>query len=54
MRNPEAEDYMERQPLLHEVMHAMLGIHATSGDDWIVEGLAEFYSLELLRLSGTR
>ena len=36
-------------PLLHEVMHAALSIRADEGFDWIVEGLAEFYSIELLR-----
>jgi len=35
-------------PLLHELMHAVLGISAGPGGDWIVEGLAETYSLELL------
>jgi hypothetical protein len=40
-------------PVLHEVMHAMLRIHAGPGGDWIVEGLAEYYSLELMRRSGT-
>ena len=39
--------------LLHEVMHVALDIDAATGYDWIVEGLAEFYSLELLRRSGT-
>lgn len=39
--------------LLHEVMHAVVRIRAESGHDWIVEGLAEYYSLELLRRSGT-
>lgn len=39
--------------LLHEVMHVALEIDAAAGYDWIVEGLAEFYSLELLRRSGT-
>jgi hypothetical protein len=39
--------------LLHEVMHMALGLRAKPGSDWIVEGLAEFYSLELLRRSGT-
>ena len=38
-------------PLLHELMHAVLGIRAGDGADWIVEGLAELYSLELLRRS---
>ncbi|MDJ0750388.1 MAG: hypothetical protein QNJ11_12955 [Woeseiaceae bacterium] len=36
-------------PLLHEVMHAALSVRADDGYDWIVEGLAEFYSIELLR-----
>ena len=39
--------------LLHEVMHTTLGISAAENFDWIVEGLAEYYSLELLRRSGT-
>ena len=40
-------------PLLHELMHAMLGISPGPGGDWIVEGLAETYSLELLVRSRT-
>jgi len=39
--------------LLHEVVHITLGVIAAPGYDWIVEGLAEFYSLELLARSGT-
>lgn len=39
--------------LLHEVMHIALGVAATTGYDWIVEGLAEYYSIELLARSGT-
>ena len=39
--------------LLHEVMHVALRIRAAQGYDWIVEGLAEYYGLELLRRSGT-
>jgi hypothetical protein len=39
--------------LLHELMHATLGISAGTGGDWIVEGLAEYYSLELLVRSRT-
>jgi len=34
---------------LHEVMHTALAIRATDGFDWITEGLAEYYSIELLR-----
>ena len=40
-------------PLLHELMHTALRIRSRQGADWIVEGLAELYSLELLRRSGT-
>ncbi|MDH3748294.1 MAG: hypothetical protein OER97_08805 [Gammaproteobacteria bacterium] len=39
--------------LIHETMHVALGMRAERGYDWIVEGLAEYYSLELLRRSGT-
>jgi hypothetical protein len=35
--------------LLHEVMHTALGIRPLKGYDWIAEGLAEYYSIELLR-----
>ena len=35
--------------LLHEVMHTALGIRPPAGYDWIAEGLAEYYSIELLR-----
>lgn len=38
--------------LLHEVMHSALRIATRPGYDWIVEGLAEYYSLQLLRRSG--
>ena len=36
-------------PLLHEVMHTALGVRPRVGFDWIAEGLAEYYSIELLR-----
>ena len=39
--------------LLHEVMHVALDLRADDDSDWIIEGLAEYYSLELLRRSGT-
>jgi hypothetical protein len=39
--------------LVHEAMHVGLSLSAVSGADWIVEGLAEYYSLEILRRSGT-
>ena len=39
--------------LLHEVMHVLMGARAADGHDWILEGFAEYYSLEVLRRSGT-
>lgn len=39
--------------LLHEIMHVGLGLRAGEDADWIVEGLAEYYGLELLRRSHT-
>ena len=39
--------------LLHEVMHTSLRITTLDGYDWVIEGLAEYYSLQLLRRSGT-
>jgi hypothetical protein len=39
--------------LLHEVMHVAMGTSARRGYDWIVEGFAEYYSLQLLSRSGT-
>lgn len=39
--------------LLHEIMHIALGLRAADEHDWIIEGLAEYFSLELLRRSGT-
>ena len=36
-------------PLLHELMHTALGMRPSDGFDWIAEGLAEYYSIELLR-----
>ena len=39
--------------LMHEVMHVALRLRAAQGFDWIVEGLAEYYGLELIRRSGT-
>jgi hypothetical protein len=40
-------------PLLHELMHVALGLRSGAGGDWVVEGLAELYSLELLARSKT-
>jgi len=39
--------------LLHELVHVVSGLHGTGGADWIVEGLAEYYSLASLRRSNT-
>lgn len=39
--------------LLHEVMHVALGGNAEDGMDWLVEGLAEFYTLTILHRSGS-
>jgi hypothetical protein len=39
--------------MLHETLHIGLGLNSESGADWIVEGFAEYYSLEILRRSGT-
>ena len=39
--------------LMHELVHVALGFDSTAAADWIVEGLAEYYSLELMRRSGT-
>ncbi len=39
--------------LLHELVHVAMRIRAVPPDDWIVEGLAEFYALKIMRRSGT-
>ena len=39
--------------LLHEMVHVGTGLRARGDDDWIVEGIAEYYSFELMRRSGT-
>jgi hypothetical protein len=38
--------------LLHELVHVAMGIRADEESDWIVEGFAEYYSIETLRRSG--
>jgi predicted metalloprotease with PDZ domain len=38
--------------LLHELVHVAMGIHGDRESDWIVEGFAEYYSIETLRRSG--
>lgn len=39
-------------PLMHELFHMVARIAGKAGHDWIVEGLAEFYSIELLYRAG--
>ncbi|MGH8177269.1 MAG: hypothetical protein ACREV5_13495 [Steroidobacter sp.] len=39
--------------LLHELVHIAMRIRADDESDWLVEGLAEYYSIEALRRSGT-
>ncbi len=39
--------------LLHEVVHVALGSNAGIDSDWVTEGMAEYYSLQLLRRSGS-
>ena len=38
--------------LLHELVHVATSKQSAAGDDWIVEGLAEYYGLEILRRTG--
>jgi hypothetical protein len=40
-------------PLLHELVHSMMRARSARDGDWIVEGIAEYYSIALLRRSGT-
>lgn len=40
-------------PLLHELVHTSMRARSGVGGDWIVEGLAEYYSIEVLRRSRT-
>lgn len=39
-------------PVLHELFHVAQPFHGTPDADWMVEGLAEYYSLELQRRGG--
>ncbi|MEE4464889.1 hypothetical protein V2S84_22690, partial [Azotobacter chroococcum] len=38
--------------LLHELVHVFARIRDTDASDWISEGLAEYYAIELLRRAG--
>lgn len=40
-------------PLVHETVHTLMGTRAGGNDDWIVEGMAEYYSLQALVRSRT-
>ena len=40
-------------PLLHEVMHTALELRPGNDGDWAIEGLAQYYALQLLGRSGT-
>lgn len=39
-------------PLLHELTHVFTGVRGDERDDWIGEGLAEYYSLDIGRRAG--
>lgn len=39
-------------PLMHEVVHVVTRIRGASGDDWIAEGIAEYYGMVLLHRAG--
>ena len=39
--------------MLHELVHVAMGVSGSSHDDWLVEGLAEYYSIKILRATGT-
>lgn len=38
--------------LIHEMVHIGTSIHGTRYSDWIVEGIAEYYAVEILHRSG--
>ena len=38
--------------LAHELVHVFTRLRGADGDDWIAEGLAEYYSIELMRRAG--
>ena len=39
--------------VLHELVHVAQGYRAAKDEDWIVEGIAEYYTLEIMHRSGT-
>lgn len=38
--------------LVHELFHVISGLHGKKNEDWIAEGLAEFYAVELIFRAG--
>lgn len=38
--------------LMHETIHIVTRIRGAAGDDWIAEGIAEYYGTEMLRRAG--
>jgi hypothetical protein len=38
--------------LVHELFHVISGVHGKKNEDWIAEGLAEFYAVELVFRAG--
>lgn len=38
--------------LIHELFHVISGIHGVKNEDWIAEGLAEYYAVELIFRAG--
>jgi len=40
-------------PVLHELVHTVMAARADDPSDWIVEGFAEYYSMQLLSRTGT-
>jgi hypothetical protein len=38
--------------LIHELIHVISGIHGKDNHDWIAEGLAEYYAVELIYRAG--
>lgn len=38
--------------LMHEIIHVVTRIRGTAGDDWISEGIANYYGMEMLRRAG--
>lgn len=45
--------YDGTSPILHEMVHSFMHARAGEDGDWIVEGMAEYYSLAILRRSHT-